>query len=201
MLLVSAWFAPSATAAAAFSGDLVIERRENSTVTRDGVMTADNVIMTHGADTRINAGHFRYTDRGQTSELDLTGKVQIEFRGALLDAESAVLKFRGKNLVTIAVKGSQAQFSYKPENYPRRIHGLADAIEFDAATTEVKFSGNTSYEDGRHYFDEETVYYNITTGVARDDGDPATRGKTIIRLGEGPDRVPPPRQPERSTAQ
>ena len=67
----------------------------------------------------------------------------------------------------------------------------------------MSFSGNTSYTDGRQRLTEETLIYNVNDGTVRDDGDPRTRGRAVIRLnsGDDDDRVPPPVPPERSSAE
>jgi lipopolysaccharide transport protein LptA len=199
-LLSLGWATPT-PAATALSGDLELDGI-NYQFIREGVLTVDDVVITHGGETRITASHAKYTRHpGDARDLELTGKVHIEFRGALLDADTALLKFRGEDLQSIAVKGSQAQFSHQPEGYSRRVNGRADAIAYDAASNDVRFSGNTWWTTGREEANSNVVVYNIVTGTAKDDGDPSTRGQFKIRLGESTDRVPPPRQPDRSTAE
>jgi lipopolysaccharide transport protein LptA len=129
--------------------------------------------------------------------------VHIEFRDAILDAESAQMVFRGEELLSVQVKGSQARFSHQFRQSGRRIHGRADAIDFDGRSGKVRFSGNTWYTDGRHEFSTDLVIYDIDDGSVADDGDTRTRVQGVIRpdLEQDRQRVPPPRIPDRSTAQ
>lgn len=202
-VLALAWAVSLPVATAELTGFLIIEKANSPRLYPDGVLTADDVVLTHEDDIRITADHARHTPLADgTRRLELTGHVHIDLRGALLDADSAILQFRQQELLSVAVKGTQATFSHQPEGYERRINGRADAIDFDAATAEVTFSGNTSYTDGRNSLTSDLIIYNIDTGAMRDDGDPKTRGRAIIRLSNmQTDRVPPPRQPDRSTAQ
>jgi lipopolysaccharide transport protein LptA len=201
-VLVLAWAGLFPAEAAELTGFLVIEKARNAQYTREGILTAEDVLLTHEGDIRITADHARHTPlEDGTRRLELTGRVHIEVRGAVLDADSATLNFRDQDLLTVAVKGSQATFSHQPEGYARRVNGRADTIDFDAARSEVTFAGNTSYTDGRNSLTSDLIVYGIESGAIRDDGDPKTRGRAIIRLGESLGRVPPPRQPERSTAQ
>jgi LPS export ABC transporter protein LptC len=165
--------------ATGLTGNLIVEDSRNLRYDRDGVLTADQVRITHGASTRITADHARHTQRsGSTSELDLTSQVHIEFRGALLDADSASLAFRRQDLVSVGVKGSPARFSHQPEGYSQRVNGRADAITYDAASSDVTFSGNPSFTNPRgDNVVSEVVVYNVTTGVARLE---STHGKIAL---------------------
>lgn len=190
--------------AAQFSGELTIEEYTNLDYsTRDGRMSLDNVLISHGADTRIEARHALRTERpGRVNYLELSGGVHIKFRDSTLEADTAEVLVRGEDLISVNVKGSQATFSHQLRGYARRIDGRADAITFDPSSGRVSFSGNTSYTDGRQNLTEETLIYNINDGTVRDDGDPRTRGRGVIRLNTSDDdRVPAPVPPERSTAQ
>lgn len=195
--------APGPAQAAQLSGEIVIEEGINLVInTRDDSWSMDEVLISHGQDTRITADRLNGTERaGDVSELDLTGDVHIEFRGATLNARSAEVIFRGGELVSVQVEGSQAEFSHLLAGYARRIDGRANAIRFETASGKVRFSGNTSYTDGRHTLNSEAITYDINDGTVSDDGDPGTRGRAIIRLGGSGERVSPPREPDRSTAQ
>lgn len=189
--------------AAQLSGEIVIEEGINLVInTRDDSWSMDEVLISHGQGTRIRAARLSGTERaGGVSELDLTGDVHIEFRGATLDAQSAEIIFRSGELVSVQVEGSQAEFSHQFEGYARRINGRANAIRFETATGKVRFSGDTSYTDGRRDLNSDAIIYDINDGTVADDGDPTTRGRAIIRLGGPDERVPSPRPPDPSTAQ
>jgi len=189
--------------AAEFTGVLEIQQYTSLEFNyRDGSMTLENVLITHGNDTRVEAKTAKRTEQpDNVNQLDLGGGVQIDFRDAQLEADSAVMLFRGDELLSVQVKGSQAEFSHQPAGYPRRIDGRADEIRFETASGKVSFSGNTSYTDGR-YTISDNVVYDINQGTVTDDRNPATRGQGSIKFGgEDQQPVPPPRTPDRSTAQ
>lgn len=202
LLMAAGWPVPGRTAAG-LSGELVIQDARNWVVnSHDDTWSWENVVITHGPDTRITAskGHGARL-AGGVVELNLSGAVHIEFGEARLDADTATMVFRDQELVSVQVRGSQAQFSHQLEGYSRRINGTADAISYESSSGNVRFSGNTFWTDGSKRMTTSVVNYNIRTGRATDDGDPETRGQIIIPLGNSRDRVPPPRQPDRSTAQ
>lgn len=167
---------------------------------RDDTWSLENVVISHGRDrqTRITAGLARGAEKaGGLTEIDLSGSVHIEFRGTVLDADSALVMVRGEELVSVQVKGTQARFSHQRSDSARRIDGRADAIGYDAASNQVSFSGNTSWTDGHHRLEDgQQVTYNIDTGVVT-----GSRTRGVIDLEDSRERVPPPRMPERSQAQ
>src|SRR5690606_23423822 len=101
---------------------------------RDDTLTVEDVVITHGADTRVEAKFARQTSRpGNVKQLDLSGGVKIDFNGATLAADSAVMVFRGDQLLSVRVEGRQAEFSHQPPGF-RRIFGRAGSISMDTAT-------------------------------------------------------------------
>lgn len=184
-------------AAAALSGNLQIEDGDNLLLKRDGSFSLDNVVLRHGRDTRVTASTSNFTETaGGLNQLDLSGKVHIEFRGAILDADSARMMFRGEQLLSVAVKGSQAKFSHQPDKAKRRIDGVADAIDYDSSTADVRFTGNTSYTDGLRTLNTEQLEYNLVDGSVS-----ATRSTGTVILDADAERVPPPRTPDRESSQ
>lgn len=165
--------------ASGLNGNLIVEDSRNLRYDREGVLTADQVRITHGGSTRITAEHARHTQRsGNSSELDLTSQVHIEFRGSLLDADSALLAFRRQELLSVGVKGAPARFSHQPEGYSQRVNGRADAIAYDAASSDVTFTGSASFTNARgDSLNSELVVYNVTTGVVRLE---STHGKIAL---------------------
>lgn len=195
--------------AAEFTG--VVEIRDYSNLEynfRDNTMSLRHPLITHGADTRVLAGlAVRRELPGNQVRFDLSDGVHIEFRGATLDADAAVMQFRGDRLLTVEVTGSRAKFSHQPKGRSRRIDGEADVISFDTATGVVKLSGSPFLTDGRADLREIELNYDINRGVVTDDRSPETRGQGVIRFERRADpeeaaeeRVPPPRTPERNTA-
>lgn len=185
--------------------DAMIEIQQYSNLVinvRDDTIQAEDVVLAHGPDTRVEAQLARQTDQADNvKQLDLSGGVHIAFRDTTLDATTASARFRGDQLLSVQVDGSQAQFSHQPEGYSRRVHGTADAIRYDTTSGKVVFSGNTAYTDGCNRLTSSSITYNINDGAATDDGDPATRGRAILCLD--PDKapeVPTPRIPGREQA-
>src|SRR5690606_38582504 len=82
--------------AAEFTGVLEIQQYTSLEFNyRDGSMTLENVLITHGNDTRVEAKTAKRTEQpGNVNQLDLGGGVQIDFRDAQLEADSAVMLFR-----------------------------------------------------------------------------------------------------------
>ncbi|HUG72794.1 MAG TPA: LptA/OstA family protein [Steroidobacteraceae bacterium] len=188
-----------ATLAAGLTGDLEISG-ENLEISSDGRATLENAVLTHReSDARATASRATKTDKpGGVSDLDLSGTVRIEVRGAVLDATSAVMVFRNQELISVQVRGSQAQFSHQPEGSSRRIEGRADAIDYDAASGKVQFSGNTFYAftDGSASGSVDVATYDINEGSVAGD-----RGSGVLQLNRARERVPPPRTPDRESAQ
>ncbi|MFO7325158.1 MAG: LptA/OstA family protein [Pseudomonadota bacterium] len=202
-------FAAQGLPAAEFTG--VVEIRDYSNLEynfRDNTMSLRHPLITHGTDTRVEAGlAVRRELAGNQVRFDLSEGVHLEFRGATLDADAAVMQFRGDRLLTVEVTGSRAKFSHQPEGRTRRIDGEADTILFDTTTGIVRLSGSPFLTDGRADLRETELNYDINRGVVTDDRDPGTRGEGIIRFerrADGEDAaeqlVPPPRTPDRETA-
>lgn len=170
------------------------------TFERDGSWTMDGgVQIDYDAETRITSQRARGVDKpGNITEIDLTTDVHVEFRGAVLDADSAFIVVRNEQLVSVSVKGSQARFSHPRKDSDRRIEGRASAIDYNSSNNEVRFSGNTFWTNGRRELTAEVVIYNLETGAASG----PTGGQAGPRRDPrtAPD-VPPPRTPDRSTAQ
>lgn len=196
-------FRTDSAATGELRGDIHIQDGVNFEVnTRDGTWSLDDVLITHGRDTRVTARRVRGTELpGNMDRLDFSDAVHIEFRGGVLDASAAQMMFRGPDLVSVEVRGDQAKFSHQPEGYARRVLGSADVIHFDAVGGIVRLSGSTQFEDGRYKLTSNAVIYNINDGTFRDDSDARTRGQAIIRLDNDAQRVPTPRTPDRSTAE
>jgi len=195
---------PRPASVAEMTGELQIREYKNAVFDyRTRSVALEDVLITHNDDVSVRAARALQTVlAGNVNQLELSGGVHIDFREATLEADSAVMLFRGDRFLSVKVEGSQAQFSHQPADYPHRIHGRADSIRYETASGQVVFSGNTSYTDGCNRLEASSqITYDINSGIVRDDGDPATRGKTVICLDRDDERVPTPRPPDRSTAQ
>ncbi len=128
----------------------------------------------------------------------LTGGVHIEFDGALLDAESATVKFMDNRLKTIAVQGAPANFSHTLKNSGQRIQGRSVRIDYDTGTSDVQFNGGTAFQDGTYKFNTAAeLTYNLKNGTVR-----TPQGSRSEGSYQPPEKqVPPPRTPDRTSAQ
>ena len=187
---------------AELSGALTIDnwsRLEHNV--QDDSTSIDDARISHGSDMSIKAGRaVRALLPGNVNRLMLSGGVHIDYRGAVLDAETALVVFRGQQLQSARVQGSQATFSHQPAGSPRRVRGQANAIEFDGASNRVRFSGKTSYTDGRTECNVEELYYSLADGSIINNRPQGENDRCTVDLDAGA-RVPTPRTPDRSTSQ
>lgn len=183
---------------AELTGTLDIEGAAFRFGINDDSIIVEDAEITHGRDMFITARLANHVQRpGRVNELTLSGGVHIIYRGAVLDADTALIVFRDQKLQSARVQGSQATFSHQPEGSPRRRQGRADVIEFDGASDRVKLTGKTWYEDGRVTCNIEQLLYNLSDGTARTG---TSKDRCTVDL-ESSERVPTPRTPDRSTAQ
>ncbi len=166
---------------------------------QDDTTSLEDAEIRHGTDTFIRAGRaVRVQLPGRVNQLTLSDGVHITYRGAVLDADSALVVFRDQKLQSARVVGSQATFSHQPAGSSRRVQGRANVIEFDGASDRVKLSGKTSYSDGQFECNLEELLYNLAdTRVST----PAQDAMDRCTVDLDAERVPTPRTPERSTAQ
>ncbi len=192
--------------AAALPREEVLVNGDNlKTNPRDGTLSLDNIELRQGKDTFVSAKSATLLDQENSRLLwDLKGSVHVEFRGAVLDSDSARLLFTERELATVSVKGSPARFSHRPQNNPGRQNlGRANAIDYDAATSKVRMSGDSWYSNGQNIevSAKTTVYeYNLRDGslASTSGGNGDGRTQLILRQDK---RVTTPRTPDRSTSQ
>jgi lipopolysaccharide export system protein LptA len=205
VLAALAWTALPVALAAGLTGELIFEESGRSELSADGSLRIEDAILSHpDSDTRVTANLALLVETqgsGGVYELELTGAVHIETAGAVLDSTSAVLVFRNQQLVSVQVRGAaatQAQFSHQLEGSTRRINGRADAIDYDATSGKLRFSGDTAYAyaDGSASATLDSLTYDINTGVVVGE-----RGSGVFQLNRARDRVPPPRTPDPESAQ
>jgi lipopolysaccharide export system protein LptA len=189
---------------AELSGELVFKSWSKVDYTpQDGSALIHDAEISHSKDMHITAKLARLArlPDNNVEELTLSGGVHIDYRGALLDADSALIIFRDEKLLSARVQGSQATFSHQPAGTSRRVNGRADAIEFEGASNRVRFKGDTFYTDGRDECTIDELIYSLTDGSFSTIRAPGQGGDRCIFKLDSRERVPPPRTPERSTAQ
>jgi lipopolysaccharide export system protein LptA len=184
-------------------GDVRIEYATSEGVFSAGTIKMTQVTLTQGEGTVIKA------DEGYVSNVEgdfdnaqwqLTGKVHVEFEGAVVDADTAVVTFAAGRPTAVRVRGTPARFSHLAKMDNIRRQGRAPAIDFDSSTGWVRFSGGTSFSQvGKDIeITGEELNYNVNT-TDYNDGKSPTPDRIVIPRDAA--RVPPPRTPDRSTSQ
>ncbi len=192
-----------ASAAGVSREPVFVEGDNLNTNPRVGTLSLENVKLRQGKDTVVTAKSATVLDRENTL-WDLKGSVHVEFRGAVMDSDSARLMFTDRELATVHVLGTPARFTHRPQNSPGKQNlARANTIDYDAATSKVRLSGDTWYSNGENIevSSKTTVYtYDMKEGglVSTPDGNGEGRTQLIIRPRQ---RVTIPRTPDRSSSQ
>lgn len=137
------------------------------------------------------------------SQWELRGTVHVEYEGAVLDADAAAVVFAQGRVSTVNVQGhagQPARFAHTLKQTGRRAEGRAASIAYDASSGQVEFLNDTWFSDGRAEYADDYISYNVNTTAISNTGNPGARG-TVRLLPKDSERVPPPREAERSTAQ
>jgi lipopolysaccharide transport protein LptA len=169
----------------------------------EGTLESCDVILRQGTGTVIkakNASAKRLSDGYEDGEWQFTGEVHIEFENAVIDSDSATVLFADNRLKEVHVRGSPARFSHQLKDATRRNQGRATAIDYDAASSILRLTGDAWYSDGRNEVNFAALTYNMNSGDFR--AGRAADSDTPVRIIIRPEkRVPPPRTPDRSTSQ
>jgi lipopolysaccharide export system protein LptA len=172
--------------AGTFSMQKVVLRQEGGTL-----ISADEVSVS-GAE-----GEF------DNSQWELRGSVHVEYEGAVVDADAAAVVFvdgRVKTIDAQGVTGQPVQFAYTFSQTGRRAQGRAANIAYDVPSGDVHFFNGTWFSSGRAEMQDEEICYNVKTTAASDCDNAESRGTVTVFPQRG-ERVPPPRDPDRSSAQ
>jgi len=102
----------------------------------------------------------------------LSGSVHIEFNGAVLDADRAMVVFADGRIHTIEVQGKPAVFSHSTGTNGQRNQGRANTITYDGTGREVRFSGHTQYLFGPYegISDKPLLYKLDSTEILSEKG-------------------------------
>jgi len=168
-----------------------------------GVLSLRDVVLRQGESTLIRAGETAaqgVSDSYENSTWDLKGEVHIEFEGAVLDADTATVVFADSRLKSIVVRGPPARFSHQLKNADHRNLGRAGTIRYDAVARKVYFADGTWYSDGRNEASIDSAVYDLNDGSLGNDASADGKGRLELTI-QPSKRVPPPRTPERSSAQ
>lgn len=205
LALAAVALAPAASAAAPrpdSGADIEVEGRNPVMNLNAGTLEMRDVRVTQEPGTVIQAQNAAtgLADGYENSRWEFTGKVHLEFDGAVLDADRATAVFAGGRLQSLQVNGAPANFSHPAKDGGHRNLGRANRIDYDASSREVRFSGNTWYSDGRNEATTEAIIYNLANSVVTSVGDGSDGSR--VRITIRPDkRVPPPTTPDKDKAQ
>lgn len=179
-----------------------IEGSNLRTNLNDGTSSLDNVTLRQGKEILIKATSSSWMEKAAgDSEWTLTGKVHVEFRDAVLDADKATVIFTDGQTSSIRVQGAPANFSHQPPGAEERYQGSANTIEYDPAAEQTRFSGTTTYTYGQQEATTQApVLYNMATQEIRIQGDGSDASRTRLTITPGK-RIFAPRTPTRGTAQ
>lgn len=172
----------------------------------EGTLAADGVEITDGSGTLITADSAQgsdITDSYENSHWVLTGRVHIEYDGGVLDADSATVTFANLLIRFIEVRGTPARFSHPTRTAGQRLNGRAESISFDGEKRLVRFSGQPWVSFGtRECTSDKPLVYALDNSVLNSERDGKPNSSVRCIYGTDKDQhVPPPRTPDRSSAQ
>jgi lipopolysaccharide transport protein LptA len=120
----------------------------------------------------------------------LTGMVHIEHEGSVLDANSAKVVFKDRQVHSIEVRDKPASFSHPTRVAGQRYQGRAETITYDGIARRVRFTGKPQYSFGLNEGSADMpMLYDIDKGLlsSEDAGSkPDARVRLTIRPGEQP---------------
>jgi lipopolysaccharide export system protein LptA len=167
-----------------------------------GSLVAKGFSMRQGDGRLLTADNATGTGVGESYENSrwvLTGKVHIEHDGSVLDADSANVAFANRMMKSADVRGAPATFMYPGSAPERTFRGSAQAIAYDNARRQARFTGHIGFEMGASEGSSEMpIIYDIDKGTYRPER--VAGAPPISVTVRGKPKVPPPRTPDRSTA-
>lgn len=95
-----------------------------------------------------NATGIGISEDYDNSRWNLSGNVHIEYDGAVLDADRATVVFANRQVRSIDVQGAPAKFTRPGKDATQPYRGSADAIFFDGAKRQVRFTGHAWFSFG-----------------------------------------------------
>lgn len=171
-----------------------------------GTFSMRNVVLRQEGGTLISADEVSVSGaEGEfdNSQWELRGSVHVEYEGAVVDADAAAVVFVDGRVKTIDAQGGAGQpvqFAHTFRQSSRRAQGRAANVAYDASSGQVHFFNGTWFSNGRAELQDEEICYNVNTTALSDCGNPEARGTVTVFPQQG-ERMPPPREPDRSTAQ
>jgi lipopolysaccharide transport protein LptA len=172
----------------------------------EGSFQLDDVQLRQPPDTLITAASgeasgLAASDNADNSRWTLMGMVHIEHEGTVLDADSAVVVFANRRILSIEVLGSPARFSRPTKTPGQRFMGTSESIAYDGQKRQVRFSGHPWYSFGAYEGTADTpLVYDLDSGLLSSE-ESGNSQQGVHGTFHPERRVPPPRTPDRSNAQ
>jgi lipopolysaccharide export system protein LptA len=162
-----------------------------------GTFSITNLKLRQGTGTAINAKDATAKNIAEgygNATWILKNAVHVEYEGAVLDADAAVVVFANDRLKSIEIDGGPAKFAHQSAPDLRR-QGSARNIKYDTTGGKVNFDGDSWFFDGK---DAEMRTNHVTYDTK--DGSYSSPDKNARLTLKTPARVPAPRTPDRATA-
>jgi lipopolysaccharide transport protein LptA len=135
----------------------------------DDTTSLDGVVITQVQGTLIRARKAegsRVSNKFADSHWALTGQVHIEYDGFVLDADAATVIFANSLIQSIQVQGAPAKFSRPGKIAGRSYQGTAQAIGFDGAKRQVRFTGRAWFSYGpSEGTSDKPLVYDLNTAI------------------------------------
>jgi len=132
------------------------------------------------------------------SQWEFSGDVHIEVDGAVLDADTATVRFTANRLGNARVVGSPAKFSHVLKGSTQRNQGRAGTIDYDAGKSLLRLDGGAWYSDGRNEITSPFLVYNLADRSLEKEAREGERVILTIRPGTSSTPAPAPTPPPAS---
>jgi len=172
-------------AAPAPAGPVQVKWAELRAERDDGTMSMDGIVITQMQGTLIRARKAEgaeLSNNFDNGRWALTGQVHIEYEDFVLDADAATVVFTNRLIQSIQVQGGPARFSRPGKVADRPYKGTAQAIGFNGAKRQMRFTGHSwfSYGPSEGNSDKPLLYdLDSATLSSEDDGSGSRINMTI----------------------
>lgn len=132
----------------------VLDHRQNTVIYRKVRITQ--------ADVSVEANEAVASGREfENSQWTFSGAVRIRLPDGAIDADSAVVTFKGGQLAQARMIGTPAHFEQHRTNPEQLAKGRAGVIEYDIAKNTVRLSQQAWLSDGTNEISSETLVYDM----------------------------------------
>ena len=141
VLLATSVFAPLSAQNAARSDDLVLDFESGTFNRQTNLFEARHPRIVQG-NMHIEADESSGVDVEQSSEWRFKGHVKITVNTAVLEADSAVFMFDGKQLTHAELQGNPASFTEVEPSRQKPVRGGARKLSYDHVARTLRLSDN-----------------------------------------------------------